>query len=101
MQQEAGLQHIFVSGDIVVQDSGTMNSPPLAVDYSQSSIRKIQPHEAGHFTLHYLTASELIALANVWVETADLTIWATYIEAGPEPTVTPLPTPAVEPDTTP
>jgi hypothetical protein len=101
MQREPGLQHIFVSGDVVVPPQQDVGSPTLPVDYPQSSIRKIQLHDAGHYSLHYLTASELIALSNVQVITADLVIWATYIEAGAEPTVTPLPTPAATPDGSP
>ncbi len=97
MQREPGLQHIFVSGDIVVPAQHAVGGPELPVDYSQSSLRKVQSHDDGHFSLHYLTASELIALANVLVDTADLSIWATYIEPGAEPTVTPLPTPAATP----
>jgi hypothetical protein len=98
MQREPGLQHIFVSGDIVLPAPRDESSPALPVDYSQNSLRKIQSHGAEHYSLHYLTASELIALAGMQVETADLVIWATYIEAGAEPTVTPLPTPPDLPD---
>jgi membrane-bound metal-dependent hydrolase YbcI (DUF457 family) len=103
MQREPGLQHIFVSGDIVVPALQAGDIPQLEVDYSQSSVRKIQSHDARHFSLHYLTASELIALASVLVDAADLSIWATYIEpeTEAEPTVTPLPTPAVVPESSP
>jgi hypothetical protein len=93
MQREPGLQHIFISGDLVVPVQEDGDSPALPVDHSQSSVRKIQHHDGDHYSLHYLSASELIALANVQVKTADLIIWATYIEPVAEPTVTPLPTP--------
>ncbi len=101
MQREPGLQHIFVSGDIVVPALQDTASPALPIEYSQASIRKIQSHDAGHYSLHYLSASELIALSGVQVDIADLIIWATYIEAGAEPTVTPLPLPAATPDGSP
>jgi hypothetical protein len=92
MQEEPGLQHIYVSGDIVVAPTENPNSPVLEQDYSQTSVRRIQAHELGHFSLHYLTASDLIALAHLPVEIGDLMIVATYTADTSGPTVTPLPT---------
>jgi len=83
MQREPGLQHIFVSGEVVGGD--------LPLDSAQTRLPKIQSPKAGRYRLNYLTAAELIALADRAVETADLIIWATYIEAPTGPTVTPLP----------
>lgn len=93
MQREPGLQHIYVSGDVIVPTLQDIVSPTLAVDYAQTSLRRIQAQDGGHYSLHYLTASDLIELANVGVETADLVIVATYERPATGPTVTPLPSP--------
>lgn len=98
MQQEPGLQHIYVSGDIVVTPTENPGSPILQQDFSQTSIRRIQALESGHFSLHYLTAGDLIALAHLPVEIADLLVVATYAaDAAGVPTVTPLPTSGATP----
>ncbi len=85
MQTEPGLQYIFVSGEVVGGE--------LPTDHPQNSIPKIESVGEDHYRLRYLTAAELIALADRRVQTADLVIWATYVvEVTPtEPTVTPLP----------
>jgi inner membrane protein len=93
MQQEPGLQHIYVSGDVVVPRLQDGDGPTLPVDYAQTRLRKIQSPNPGHYTLHYLTASELIELANVQADTADLVVVATYVSPEGEPTPTPLPSP--------
>ncbi len=98
MQREPGLQHIYISGDVVVPAppapmSGAVVSPTLHANLAQTSLRRIQSLGPGHFSLHYLTAGEAIELGNVQVETADLVIVATYTDAAPGPTVTPLPAP--------
>jgi membrane-bound metal-dependent hydrolase YbcI (DUF457 family) len=90
MQRETGLLTIFVSGDVRTAAS-------LPLDEAQDRLPKIQSGEPGQYTLHYLTAAELIALAGVPVETADLVIFATYASPAVGPTVTPLPMPQVAP----
>jgi membrane-bound metal-dependent hydrolase YbcI (DUF457 family) len=91
MEQEPGLEHIFVSGDLVVAtpEAGDLSLRP---DYAQTRLRKIQLEAPGHYTLHYLTAAELIELAAVPVASADLVIVATYLTAPSGPTPTALPT---------
>jgi inner membrane protein len=101
MQREPGLEHIYVSGDVVVPVLPGTANPALLVDYAQTSLRRIQLREPGHYTLHYLTASDLIALGNVLVETADLVIVATYVSPSDGPTPTPLPPPPNTPEPTP
>ncbi len=93
MQREPGLEHIYASGDVVLPESSDGDDPGLQTDYAQTSLRRIEAHENGHFTLRYLTASDLIELANLRVEIADLVIVATYASPVAGPTVTPLPSP--------
>jgi membrane-bound metal-dependent hydrolase YbcI (DUF457 family) len=93
MQHEPSLQHIFVSGDLVVPASQNLTEPTLSIDYAQTSLRKIQSPEPGHYTLRYLTAAELIALASLRVESAELLIVATSADSGDRATPTPLPSP--------
>jgi inner membrane protein len=93
MQREPGLQHIYISGELTVPARLEVEGPALPLDYSQTSLRRIQSQRAGHYSLHYLTAAELIELANVEVEAADLVIVGTYVSASADPTVTPLPPP--------
>jgi hypothetical protein len=47
--------------------------------------------------LHYLAATELIELANLWLEMGELTLVATYASPPSGPTVTPLPSPPPTP----
>lgn len=101
MQREPGLQYIYVSGDVIVPIFKDVVGPGLRADYAQTGLRKIQAHDTGHYSLHYLTASELIELANLEVETADLVIVATYVSPATGPTVTPLPSPPPMSGTTP
>ena len=93
MQGEPGLQHIYVSGDLVVSEPDGPISTSLQPDFGQMHLRKVEAHGGGHFTVHYLSGSELVELANVCVETADLVITATYETPASGPTVTPLPSP--------
>ncbi len=93
MQREPGLQHIFVSGDVVVPLSQEDSEPALRADYAQTQLRKIQARGDEHYRLNYLSASELIELANLRVEIADLVIVATYESPATGPTPTPLPSP--------
>jgi membrane-bound metal-dependent hydrolase YbcI (DUF457 family) len=90
MEREPGLEHIFVSGDVFLlpqEDDGTILRP----DYAQTSLRKVITHDPGHYSLHYLTAAELIALGKLPVREADLVIVATYTTVPTGPTPTPLP----------
>ena len=91
MQEEPGLQHIYVTGDLLLPLERELSRPTLRADLSQTSLRKIQSHEPGHYSLHYLSAAELIEFADLRVETADLIIVATYARPATGPTVTPLP----------
>jgi hypothetical protein len=95
MQSEPGLQHIYISGDLI------MPSSTLPVDYAQMQIRRIEADGVGRYALHYLTASALIELANLQVESADLVIIATYAGPTTGPTATPLPSPPPTPEETP
>ena len=99
MQREPGLQHIHVSGDLLLPVLQDVASPTLQADYSQTGLRKILSHELGRHSVRYLTAADLIELADLRVETADLVIVATYARPATGPTVTPLPSPpsATEP----
>jgi hypothetical protein len=101
MEREPGLQHIYVSGDIVLPTVGDVASPTLRADYAQTSLRKIRTDTPGHYILSYLTAAELIELANLRVESADLMIVATYAGQDSGPTPTPLPSPPPIPEVRP
>jgi len=93
MQREPGLEHIYISGDVIVSVLQGVISPTLQVDYSQTRLQLIQSPRLGHYIFRYLTAGELIELADLRVETADLVIVATYTAPVEGPTVTPLPSP--------
>lgn len=93
MQREPGLQYIYVFGDVLLP-AGTGVGLPL--DHTLTGVPRIQAEEPGHYRLQYLPAAELIALADVEVETASLLVVATYISPPAGPTATPLPSPAVE-----
>ncbi|MGD9404253.1 MAG: hypothetical protein PVH95_03800, partial [Anaerolineae bacterium] len=56
-------------------------------------LRKVRRDGGTHYSLHYLDAAELIGLAEVRVQTAELVIVATYVPAQAGPTATPLPSP--------
>jgi membrane-bound metal-dependent hydrolase YbcI (DUF457 family) len=98
MQREPGLEHVYVSGDVFLPLLPDAVSPVLPADYAQTRLRRIQAHEGGHYSFHYLTARDLIDLANVKVELADLVIVATYTSPASGPTVTPLPSPPPTPE---
>lgn len=93
MQGEPGLQHIFVSGDIVLPQGDGGSEPALRPDLSQTTLRRIQEVGPGHYVLRFVTAAQLIDLAGLRVDNAELVIVATYYSAPDptEPTVTPLP----------
>jgi membrane-bound metal-dependent hydrolase YbcI (DUF457 family) len=93
MEREPGLEHIYVSGDLVLADDQDAPGLTLEQDFAQTRLRRIQDHGDGHASLHYLAASELIELANLWVEMGELTLVATYASPPSGPTVTPLPSP--------
>jgi hypothetical protein len=93
MQQEPGLQHILISGQIVVPGSTQESQPSLRADLTQTGVPKIQVEGDGQYRLQYLTAAELIALANVQVSNGDLVVVATYVSPAAGPTATPLPSP--------
>jgi hypothetical protein len=101
MERDPGLQHIYVSGDVILPEDGDGSAPLFLPSYAQTALRRIQPGDGGqgHYLLRYLTASDLISLAGVDVASADLTIVATYVPDDAGPTPTPLPTPrAPRPD---
>jgi 3-oxoacyl-[acyl-carrier-protein] synthase III len=77
----------------VVAPASAGPGSPLEADYSQTGLRRIVPRGEGHYRLEYLTAADLIALAGVRVERADLVIVATYTNPPAGPTATPLPEP--------
>jgi inner membrane protein len=91
MQREPGLRHIFISGDVIIPGESDPAKPSLPIDYAQTALRRIQARGLGQYRLYYLTASELIELANQQVSTADLAIVGTYVTPTAGPTVTPLP----------
>jgi inner membrane protein len=93
MQREEGLQHIFVSGDVVLPPAEGEATPALRPEYPQTRLPRVEAHGGRRYRLNYLTAAELIALATVRVETADLVVVATSVRPAPGPTVTPLPSP--------
>jgi membrane-bound metal-dependent hydrolase YbcI (DUF457 family) len=93
MQREPGLQHIYVSGELVLAESQETVAVTLWEDLSQTSLRRVQQQGEAHYRVQYLTASEFIELAEVHVETAELLIVATYVPTEAGPTVTPLPSP--------
>ena len=101
MEREPGLQHIYVSGDVILPPGPADAEPPLAASQAQTSLRHIQPSDGDptnrHYRLQYLTAPNLIDLAHVQVEMADLVIVATYVPDASGPTPTPLPTPLLQP----
>jgi membrane-bound metal-dependent hydrolase YbcI (DUF457 family) len=93
MQQEPGLQHTYIIGDLLLADLKDAAESSLQADLSQTSVRKIQWHALEHYSLHYLSAAELIDLAELQVKTANLVIVATYARPATGPTATPLPLP--------
>jgi cytochrome b561 len=101
MQREPGLRHIFISGDVILPSESELTKPTLPIDYAQTALRRIQALGVSHYRLYYLTASELIELANEQVSTADLIIVGTYVTPTAGPTVTPLPSPPPTPEPVP
>jgi hypothetical protein len=97
MEREPGLEHIYVSGDLVLADEQDAPELLLEQDFSQTRLHRIQNQGDGHISLRYLTASELIELANLWVDAGGLTLVATYVSPPSGPTATPLPSPPPTP----
>jgi membrane-bound metal-dependent hydrolase YbcI (DUF457 family) len=97
MQQEPGLQHIYVSGDLVLPIPQDADGLELQIDYSQTNIRRIRSLGPRHYSLQYLSAAELIEFGDLEVETAELILVATCTRPESGPTVTPLPPPAHSP----
>lgn len=93
MQREAGLQHVFVSGDLMLQEDDLGDGLTLQPDYAQTSLRRIEIAGPGHYILRYVTASGLIEISNLKAEIADLVIIATIASPAAGPTPTPLPLP--------
>jgi membrane-bound metal-dependent hydrolase YbcI (DUF457 family) len=95
MQEEAGLQYIYVSGYVVLP-TGEEATPPdlLPTDYAPTELRRIQTDGHGRYTFQYVTAAQLVELSGVKVESAELVIFATYVSPANGPTATPLPSPA-------
>jgi membrane-bound metal-dependent hydrolase YbcI (DUF457 family) len=98
MQQEPGLQHIYVSGDLQVAGSVTGTDRILDDGYSQTALRRVRLLKPGHYNLRYLTAAELIGMADTAVERADLVIVATAASPATGPTPTALPSPPQAPE---
>lgn len=92
MQREPGLEHIFVFGYLVLPANANGDQPGLPQqEHGLSSVPRIEAKETGQYRLQYLTAADLIALANLEVERAELLVVATYSNPPAGPTVTPLP----------
>lgn len=90
MQAEPGVQHIYVSGELML----AAGSPAPPVDLDRTSLRHVRQLAEGHYALQYLTAAEFIAMVGaVQVEAADLLVVGTYTAAPSGPTATPLPLP--------
>ncbi|MGD8474192.1 MAG: metal-dependent hydrolase [Anaerolineae bacterium] len=93
MQLEPGLKYIYVSGELLLAGSQDTGAGLLWEDLSQTSLRKVRRDDEIRYSLHYLDAAELIGLAEIRVQTAELVIVATYVPAQAGPTATPLPSP--------
>ncbi len=91
MQRDPGVQHIYVTGDLVLSTLNDTANSALQADYGQTHLQQIQEHGMGRFSLHFLSAADLLKLADLQVETADLIIVGTYARPATGPTVTPLP----------
>jgi membrane-bound metal-dependent hydrolase YbcI (DUF457 family) len=93
MQAEPGVQHIYVTGDLLLPEPGNATNPALQADHSLTALRRIRAHELGRYSLHYLSAAQLIELADLQIEVADMIIVATYARPATGPTATALPPP--------
>lgn len=93
MQREPGLEYIYVFGDVLLP-AGTDTGLP--VDQVLTGVPRIRLGEPGHYHLQYLPAADLIALAGVEVETANLLVVGTYTSPPAGPTATPLPPPPAD-----
>jgi inner membrane protein len=93
MQSEPGLQHIFVSGELILASSGSVGGSGLREDLTDTRLPKVAFQGEGRYLLRYLTASELIELAKLQVDAGNVVIVATYSTSPADPTPTPLPQP--------
>lgn len=94
MQREPGLVRIYVFGELVVRADPTGGGPEelARVEHRLTNVPRIEAEQqSGHYRLQYLTAADLIGLANTEVQTADLLVVATCSSPPAGPTATPLP----------
>ncbi|MFN2219020.1 MAG: metal-dependent hydrolase [Anaerolineae bacterium] len=91
MQGEPGLLHIYAFGNLVLFDAQSSGGPALWQDHTLNGLQKIQQQGDRSYSFQYLTATELIDLASLRVESASLMIVATYERPASSPTATPLP----------
>jgi inner membrane protein len=92
MQLEPGLQHIFVSGEIIVREGH------LPIDRSPTDLQRIQQTGERRYALQYLSGADLTSLANTEVDHGVLVVVATYLRPSTGPTATPLPSPPPVPE---
>jgi hypothetical protein len=91
MQREPGLQYIYVSGELVLPTSTGSTQPELGIESAPTELDRIQMVGDRRYSVQYLNAAQLIALARLEVESADLIVFATYVTPATGPTATPLP----------
>ena len=91
MQREPGLEYIFVFGHLVLPADPNDDLLGLPQEYSLTTVPRIEEEGPGVYRLQYVTAADLITLAPLEVESAELLIVATYSSPPAGPTVTPLP----------
>lgn len=96
MQRAPGLEYIYVFGDVLLPTVPGAGQSGLPVAHTLTGVPRIQPGEPGCYHLQYLPAADLITLAGVEIETANLLIVATYTSPPTGPTATPLPAPAAD-----
>lgn len=99
MQSEPGLQHVYISGEIVLPEAVACDVLGVSLEPGQMQLRRMIEEGAGRCIVRYLTASELVAMASVQVQAAELVIVATVVTPPAGPTATPLPSPAIMPGT--
>jgi membrane-bound metal-dependent hydrolase YbcI (DUF457 family) len=93
MQSEPGLEHIYVSGEVILAlDEQESLLEQLAADYSQTKVRRFEKLDERHYRLSYVPAFQLIAMAGITLQEGELLVVATYESPPGGPTVTPLPT---------
>lgn len=90
MQSEPGIEHILISGELVVAEDVDDRALPIE-DLALDRLPKIVRETERHYSLHYLDAGELIALASLAVAQGELVVTATYVSPAAGATATPLP----------